>query len=81
MACRVKSTEYTKGHEVMQEDRTSDHSTEVTVDQGTFITGTGGVKEHRSEVKHKNTVVNVSEDTLILRIETYGLHTTALQFH
>ena len=40
---------------MMEEDGTSDHSTKVTVDQRTFITGTGGVQEHRSEVKHKNT--------------------------
>ena len=41
----VQSTECVEGHEVMDEDKTSD--TEMTTSQGTFIVVTEDIREHR----------------------------------
>jgi len=56
-----KSTECAEGNEAMDEDEASD--TEMASGQGTFIAGTGDVREHRAAAKQKDTAVEVSEDT------------------
>ena len=69
-----KSTEYAEVHEEKEKDGESD--TEMTAAQRTCVAGTRDVREDRVTYKQKNTVLKVSEDTLIRRIENYWLVTS-----
>jgi hypothetical protein len=70
----VTSEEHAEGHEAMDEEQISDEG--IT---RTFVVDTGHVRVHRSVVKQTMSGEEVTEDTCMRRIDTYGLvsHTNA----
>jgi hypothetical protein len=67
----VTSTERVEGHEAMDEEQISDEG--ISSGHGTFVAHTGDVRGHRSVVKQHMSTGKVTEDTLMRRIDTYGL--------
>jgi hypothetical protein len=55
----------------MDEEQISDEG--ITTGHGTFVAHTGDVRGHRSGAKHHMSSGKVTEDTLMRRIDTYGL--------
>ena len=67
----VTSTEHTEDHETMDEDQISDEG--ITSGHGNFVTHTRDVRGHRFATKHHTNGGKVTEDTVMRRIDTYGL--------
>ena len=67
----VTSAERAEGHEAMDEEQISDAG--ITSGHGTFVAHTGDVRGHRSTFKQHMSSGKVTEDTLMRRIDTYGL--------
>jgi hypothetical protein len=67
----VTSTERAEGHEAMDEEQISDEG--ISSGHGTFVAHTGDVRGHGSAAKQHMSAGKVTVDTLMRRIDTYGL--------
>jgi hypothetical protein len=67
----VTSVERAEGHKAMDEEQISDAG--ITSGHGTFVAHTGDVRGHRSTFKQHMSSGKMTEDTLMRRIDTYGL--------